>query len=233
MSTPANPPAGSSDPPDVAGSPEGGHRHLGPGRRLRSGTAPEGPPDMAVLAREAVISFLNDASKATADREALRAGEAATDIGATAAGAAGNAAGDGADTASGIPAQAPAPETVPRGAVSALTQVAVAQATGSAGWGAAAIGVATLDRIEAAAAKVEADIAVALRAYADLQAGAGAAAEAAVHAAQSAMASAGVATEAERQVKISVRQVRQYVVVTTVLLAVVLIVLAVLTSPVH
>jgi hypothetical protein len=39
----------------------------------RSGVAPHGPPDVAVLAREAVISFLHDASKATADREAARA----------------------------------------------------------------------------------------------------------------------------------------------------------------
>jgi hypothetical protein len=205
LPTPADAQAGPSGPPEAAGSPEGGHRHIGLGRRSRSGTAAPGPPDVAVLARDAVISFLNDASKA----------------------------GDGADVAVGIPAQAVAPETVPKSAASALTQVAVDQATGSAGWGAAAIGVATLDRIEAAAAKVEADIAVALRAYADLQAGAGAAAEAAVHAAQSAMASAGVATEAERQVRISLRQVRQYVVVTVVLLVVVIIILAEVTSPVR
>jgi hypothetical protein len=191
LPTPGDTPAGPSGPPDAAGSPEGGHRHIGLGRRPRSGTAPHDPPDVAVLARDAVISFLDDASKATADREAVARTElAATDTGATAT-------------------------------------------TGPAGWGAAAIGVATLDRIEAAAAKVEADIAVALRAYADLQAGAGAAAEAAVHAAQSAMASAGVATEAERQVRISLRQVRQYVVVTVVLLVVVIIILAEVTSPVR
>ena len=218
MPKPADTQAGSSGPPDAAGSPQG-HHHLGHGRRQRSGTAQQGPGDVAVLAREAVISFLNDASKATADREAVRASVAATD------GEAGVTA--GAD-AIGVPAQASvpgSPETMPRDAVSG--------AAGLAGWGAAAIGVATLDRIEAAAAKVEADIAVALRAYADLQAGAGAAAEAAVHAAQSAMASAGVATEAERQVRISMRQVRQYVVVTVVLLAIVLLVVAVITTAVH
>jgi len=165
--------------------------------------APHGPPDAAVLAREAVISFLNDASKATTDR------------------------------AGRITAAAPALETVPRGAVTAASQVGAPQATGSADWGAAAIGVATLDRIEAAAAKVDADIAVALRAYAELQAGAGAAAEAAVYAAESALASAGVATEAEQQVRISLRQVRQYVVVTVVLLAIVLLVVAVITTAVH
>jgi len=168
-----------------------------------------GPADVAVLAREAVISFLHDASKATADREAGRAGSAPTD-------------------GEGFPAQASvpgSPETTP----SAAGHVAA----GSAGWGAAAIGVATLDRIEAAAAKVEADIAVALQAYADLQAGAGAAAEAAVKAAESAMASAGVATDAELKVRISLRQVRQYVVVTVVLLVVVIIILAEVTSPVR
>jgi hypothetical protein len=200
--TPADAQAEPSGPPDAAGSPEAGHRHLGHGRRLRSGTASHGPPDVAVLAREAVISFLNDASQATADR------------------------------AGSIPAQALGPETVLGDALVASPGVA-SQVAEPAGWGAAAIGVATLDRIEAAAAKVEADIAIALRAYADLQAGAGAAAEAAVHAAQSAMASAGVATEAERQVRISLRQVRQYVVVTVVLLVVVIIVLAEVTSPVR
>jgi hypothetical protein len=156
---------------------------------------PSSPPDVGVLAREAVIGFLHDASKATADREAV----AATDAEATVTAPAGNAAGS----------------------------------VGSVAWRAAAISVAALDRMEAAAAKVEADIAVALRAYAELQAGAGAAAEAAVHAAQSAMASAGVAVEAERQVRISLRQVRQYVVITTVLLATVIIVLSVVTSPVR
>jgi hypothetical protein len=115
---------------------------------------PSSPPDVGVLAREAVIGFLHDASKATADREAQRAAVAATDAEATVTAPAGNAAGS----------------------------------VGSVAWRAAAISVAALDRMEAAAAKVEADIAVALRAYAELQAGAGAAAEAAVHAAQSAMA---------------------------------------------
>jgi hypothetical protein len=100
-------------------------------------------------------------------------------------------------------------------------------------WRLAGISAATLDRIEAAAAKVEADIAVAHRAYEKLQAGAGAAAEAAVRAAQSAMASAGTAVEAERQVRISLRQVRQNVVITAVLAAVVIIALLVAASVVH
>jgi hypothetical protein len=180
------------------------------GRRQRSGTAPHGPPDVGALARQAVISFLNDASKATADREAARAG----------------ASGTGAVVAVTVATE---PVAMPRDEISVVGEVGAE----SEAWRAAAISVAALDRIEAAAAKVEADIAVALRAYAELQAGAGAAAEAAVHAAQSAMASAGTAVEAERQVGISLRQVRQYVVITVALVIVVIIVLAVATSPVH
>jgi hypothetical protein len=189
-----------------------GQRHPGRGRRPRSEAAPHGPPDLGVMAREAVISFLQDASRATAEREAVRTGVAATDAEATVA--AGN---------TEIAAAAPEPEAMPRDAISAASDVAAE----SVAWRAA------LERIEAAAAKVEADIAVAHRAYGELQAGAGAAAEAAVHAAESAMASAGTAVEAERQVRISLRQVRQNVVITFVLVAIVIIVLALVTSPVH
>ena len=188
-----------------------GQRHLGRGRRPRSGAAPHGPPDVGALAREAVISFLQDASKATAEREAVRTGVAATDAEATAV--AGN---------TEIAAAAPKPVAIPRDAISAASDAAE-----SVAWRAA------LERIEAAAAKVEADIAVAHRAYVELQAGAGDAAEAAVRAAESAMASAGTAVAAERQVRISLRQVRQNVVVTFILVAVVIIVLVVTTSSVH
>jgi hypothetical protein len=197
---------GMSGPPGAAGSP-GGQRHLGRGRRLRSGTGPHGRADVGALAREAVISFLQDASKATAEKEAVRAA-AATDAEAAAA--------------------ALKPEAMPWDKISTASPVAAE----SEAWRLAAISAAVLDRIEAAAAKVEADIAVAHRAYGELQAGAGAAAEAAVHAAQSAMASASTAVEAERQVKISLRQVRQNVVITTALVVVVIIALVVLTSPV-
>jgi hypothetical protein len=195
--------------------------------RLRSGTAPHGPPDVGVIAREAVISFLHDASAATAEREALRADVAATDAEATVT-AAGTAE-DGERKAYGILALRPEAEMTPLDTTYAASDVAVQ----SEAWRAAAISVAALDRIEAAAAKVEADIAVALRAYNELQAGAGAAAEAAVHAAQSAMTSAGTAKEAERQVMIGLRQVRQNVVITVILVIVVLIVLGLVTSPVH
>jgi len=182
-------------------------------RRRRSGSAPHGPPDVGALAREAVVNFLNDASRATADREAARASVSAP----------------GVEVAVSVTTELEVVttelEVIPRAEISVVGHVGAE----SEAWRAAAISVAALDRIEAAAAKVEADIAVALRAYAELQAGAGAAAEAAVHAAQSAMASAGTAVEAERQVGISVRQVRQYVVITVALV----IVVAVATSPVH
>jgi hypothetical protein len=168
--------------------------------------------DVGALAKEAVISFLRDASMATAEREAVRAGAAATGTGATVAAG-----------ISEIAASSPEPAAIPLAVISAASDAAAE----SVAWRAA------LKRIEEAAAKVEEDIAVAHRAYVDLQAGAGAAAEAAVRAAESAMASAGTAVEAERQVKISLRQVRQNVVITVVLVAVVIIVLALATTNVR
>jgi hypothetical protein len=223
MSATSNSETGTNSPSSAAGSSGGSHRHLSRGRRLR----PAAPADPGALAREAVVNFLNDASKAAAEREAPGASLVATDAGATAA-AGGYAAVGGVGKADEIPAATPELEAMPRDAVSA-----VSRAADSVAWRAAAISVAALDRIEAAAAKVEADIAAALRAQAELRAGAGAAAEAAVHAALSARAAAGTAVEAERQVRISLRQVRQNVVITVVLVAIVIIVLAVATSPVH
>jgi hypothetical protein len=216
-----NNPGGASSPPSATKSRDGGHR----GRRLRSGSAPHGPPDVGLLAREAVISFLNDASRATAEREAVRVGIALAEAEATVTAEADIVAGE----ADGIPAPAPEPEAMAREAMAreAMAREAISVpnlgTAGSEAWRAAAISVAALDRIEAAVAKVEEDIAVANRAYAELQAGAGAAAEAAVNAAQTAM----------RQVRISLRQVRQNVVISVVLVIIVIIVLQVATSPVH
>ena len=67
---------------------------------------------------------------------------------------------------------------------------------------AAAASIATLNRIEATAAKVEADIAAALRTQAELQAGAAAAAETAVRAAQSAWEAADAAAAAQARAKV-------------------------------
>jgi hypothetical protein len=206
-----------------------GQPRPGRGRRPHSGAAPHGPPDVGALAREAVISFLQDASRATAEREAVRAGAAAPGAAATVTEAPGSAVGDGASIAEAILAGAPELDVMPVDAISAGSPVAAE----SEAWRLAAVSAAALDRIEAAAAKVEADIARAHRAYEELQAGAGAAAEAAVRAAESAMASAGTAVEAERQVKISLRQVRQNVVISFALVAIVIIVLLLVTSPVR
>jgi hypothetical protein len=195
-----------------------GHRSGGRGGRSQSGTAPHGPPDAGVLAREAVITFLQDASKVTAEREAGRAGAAAAEAEAEA-----SAAADSAKTA----VEVPEPAAMPGDTFSAASPVAAQ----SEAWRLAAVSAAALDRIEAAAAKVEADIAVAHRRYEELKAGAGDAAEAAVHAAHSALASASTAVEAERQVKIGLRLVRQNVLITTVLVAVVIIILVVISTP--
>jgi hypothetical protein len=204
MSAGKNTPAGESGSPRAAASPGGGHRLLGHGRRSRTAVAPQGPPDVAAMAREAVISFLNDASRATAEREAARTGA--------------------------VPQAAPEPQPLLPDAIPPVSHAAASHAApGSVAWRAAT----ALDRIEAVAAKVEADIAVAHRAYVELQAGAGAAAEAAVRAAESALSSAGVAVEAERQVRISLRQVRQNVVISVVLLIVIIIILEVISSPVR
>jgi hypothetical protein len=97
----------------------------------------------------------------------------------------------------------------------------------SAAWRAADASVAALDRIELAAAKIEADIAAAYRAQADLQAKAGTAAEAAVNAAQSAWESAVSSMEAEGRSKIILRRVGQYMAITIVLVVITIIMLAV------
>ena len=173
-----------------------------PRRPRRSSRPRNEPPDLGVLAREAVVRVLHDATLATPESEAVPAGPAVTDAEATPT-AAGNAVGDGArDASSRLAAE-------------------------SAAWRAADASVAALDRIELAAAKIEADIAAAYRAQADLQAKAGMAAEAAVHAAQSAWEAAVESMEAEGRSKIILRRVGQYMAVTIVLVVVTIIMLAV------
>ena len=91
---------------------------------------------------------------------------------------------------------------------------------------AAAAGVATLDKIEAMAAKLETDIASALQAQAELQAGAGAAAEAAIEAAQAAWLSADTAVKAEHRVRDSLRVISRQLVFTALLALIAIIILA-------
>jgi hypothetical protein len=179
-------------------------------RRPRRSSRPRNePPDLGALAREAVVRVLHDATVATAEPEAVPAGPAApagpavTAAEAATTAAAGNAAGDGArDASSRLAAE-------------------------SAAWRAADASVAALDRIELAAAKIEADIAAAYSAQADLQAKAGVAAEAAVNAAQSAWDAAVSSMEAEGRSKVILRRVGQYMAVTIVLVVITIIMLAV------
>jgi hypothetical protein len=92
---------------------------------------------------------------------------------------------------------------------------------------AAASGVATLDRIEAAAAKVEADIRSALLAQAELQAGAGVAAEAAVRAAQDSWIAARTSEAAEGRARVILGMMTRYLAVTIVLVVVTVIFLVI------
>jgi hypothetical protein len=98
---------------------------------------------------------------------------------------------------------------------------------------AAALSVSALDRIELMAAKLEADIAFAHQAHAELQAGAAAAAAAAVRAAQAAWASADTAVAADESAKISLLKIARYVEITVALLVVAMIILVVTATAVH
>ena len=201
----------------VASGPDDGHRRPRSGSRLRPTRIRPDPPDLGALAKDAVISFLHDASTATAERAATRAETAGPAPTAATAGA-------GPGQADAICA---ADEPQP---AQAAADASGAEA-GSIAWRAASVGLATLDRIEAAAASIEADIRAALQAQADLQAGAGAAAEAAVTAAASAWQAAGTAVAAESRVKVAVRRVEHIVTITVILLIIALILVVVGATP--
>jgi hypothetical protein len=210
-----------SGPQRVAVLPGDGHRRPRSGRRLRSSHVRPDAPDLGALAKEAVISFLHDASIATADREAVRAETAVP--GTRTAATVGTGVTNGPDEADGISAAGePRPGTAAD--ASRLDAESVA-------WQAASVSLATLGRIEAAAASIEADIRAALRAQAELQAGAGAAAEAAVSAAASAWQAATTAVEADSRVKIALRRVEHFVTITIILLIIALILVVVGATP--
>lgn len=162
-----------------------------------------------MAARQAVVSFLHDASAATAEREGSRAPVTVTDA-----------------TSSTVRA---AEDAVPWSAAAAGSLVVSESAVVRA----AAAGVSTLERIESIAAKVEADIASAFQAHAELQAGAGAAAEAAVRAAQAAWAAADTAKDAEVKAKISLRKIARYVTVTIALVVIAIVILALSATYAH
>ena len=199
------------------------HRRPRIGTRLRSSHVRPDPPDLGALAKEAVISFLHDASTATAEREATRAGTAVA--GTRTAATVGTGVTNDPGEADRIPAAADEP--LP-GTPAADARRADAE---SVAWQAASVSLATLDRIEAAAASIEADIRAALQAQADLQAGAGSAAEAAVSAAASAWQAAGTAVEADGRVKIAARRVEHIVTITVILLIIAMILVVVGATP--
>lgn len=208
-----------------AGQPDGDRRHSHPrdGRRVSSSSpASTRAPDLAAAARDAVVGFLHDASFGTVEGEADQAASAVTTATADAAAAPQSAAKRSAHEADGTVAVAP-----PSSAASAARQLAAE----SAAWRAAATSVATLDRVETMAAKVEADIHDALLVQAELRAGAGAAAEAAVRAAQSAWVAAAEAAEAERQVKIARRLITRHLVAAAALIVIAIALFALLAAP--
>lgn len=168
-------------------------------------TVPATAPDLAEIARDAVVGFLQEASAATAQRAAASSSPAP----------------------SGQVAIRQAADLA--GAVNLPADTVLSADTVS--WRAAALSVATLDRIEAAAAKVEEDIAAALRAQAELQAGAGVAAEQAVRAAMAAVDSSRAAAQSERGARVVLRRIERCLTITVLLLIVSIVILAVTAIP--
>lgn len=176
------------------------HRIPRPRGHGHSPSALTPPPDLAEVARTAVVKFLRDQSAATAEQDAALADETA--LGAATQPRAVRIAGpDEAHEPGGIAA---AGEATPQDPTATALR-------------AAALSVATLDRIESAAAQLEADIAAARQEQAELQAGAGIAAEAAVRAAQEAWAAAGAAEGHSEQARRHLRTIGRYMVATIVL----------------
>ena len=155
------------------------------GGHLHSLPASEAPPDLAAVARTAVIGFLRDESAATTERDNTQGGGPAPD----------------------------APQAVAMRA--------------------AAMSVATLERIELAAAKLEIDIAAARTEQAELQAGAGVAAERAVRAAQEAWTAAAEAEASSGRAKESLRRIGHYMAITVVLVVLELLIAVAFAASAH
>ena len=197
------------------------------GRRPGSARGPTGPPDLAATARDAVVRYLQDASETTADVR-LAPATPATPVNS------GITDGTAEPAVVTEAAAATAGSAEPGSGAGAGSQPPDGDADAqSVALRAAAAGVATLDRIEAMAAKLETDIASALQAQAELQAGAGAAAEAAIAAAEAAWQSAGTAVAAEHRVRDSLRVISRELVFTAVLALIAIIILALFASSAH
>jgi hypothetical protein len=151
------------------------------------------------VAKQAVVTFLHDASMSTAEREAT-------------------------------------PRAVGSTAQDTDGTLAVEESRGTAessAWRAAAMSMDALDQIEAAVASMEADIAAAALAHAELQAGAAAAAADAVRAAQEAQASAGTAVQADKRAKVALRRIEHYVAITVVILIIAIVLLTITANGAH
>lgn len=222
-------PSPSDRPQRGTGSQTGHHRipHPRNGHRAPSSRTAARAPDLAAAAGEAVIRFLHDSSVAVAEPEGSRAAEAGTRTLAVTDVTAGNAVAIQAREPDGIIA-APK-EAMPWSAASGAGQLNAE----SVALRAAAVSVSTLDRIELMAAKLEADIASAHRAQAELQAGAGAAAAAAIRAAQAAWAAAGTAVDADKSAKVSLLKIARYVEATVALVVVAMIILVITATSLH
>lgn len=193
-------------------------------RRSRQPSA--ATPDVAAAAREAVVGFLHDSSMGSP--AVGMAQPAATMPAPTPKGGVNTVAVKAVpDPASGGPAalRVRIPASMTSGGSDAAAESVAVRA--------AVAGVATLDRIEAAAAKVEADIRSALLAQAELQAGAGVAAEAAVRAAQASWIAARASEAAEGRARVILGVMTRYLAVTIAILVVTLIFVAITAVVAH
>jgi hypothetical protein len=143
------------------------------------------------------------------------------------------------DSSVAAPERAAAPAAAaasPKASTSTVTRVRIPAGLGAPGAtadSAAVRAAATLERIEAAAAKVEADIQQALQKQAELQAGAGAAAEAAVRAAEQSWIAAHKSVAAEGRARVILGLMTRYLAVTIALVVITLIFLIITASTAH
>jgi len=142
------------------------------------------------------------------------------------------------DSSMAAPERAATPRAAasPTASTSTMTRVRIPAGLGAPGAtadSAAVRAAATLERIEAAAAKVEADIQQALRKQAELQAGAGAAAEAAVRAAAQSWIAAHKSVAAEGRARVILGLMTRYLAVTIALVVITLIFLIITASTAH
>jgi len=211
-------------PPWRASSADGGRHH-----RLRSrprgSSSQAGSPDLAAAAREAVVGFLHDSSMDSPAGEATPPPGAMTTPKTGATAVAEKVATDDAGAGPRAATRVRIPASLTPGATGADAGLVAVRA--------AASGVATLERIELAAAKLEIDIAAARTEQAELQAGAGVAAERAVRAAQEAWTAAAEAEASSGRAKESLRRIGHYMAITVVLVVLELLIAVAFAASAH